>query len=149
MRRVLLVAGVLWAFPALTAGAQGLFGISAGDAPDDSQFEAFEEIEPTEPGLVALVGEDPARPHSLFESYAIQFHPEEGACWGQARGPVYRDDRYGTTVRGRMETVLEQLSEGYGSPDEHVDRLLPGALWDGAEHWSRCCLPWPVRPSHG
>ncbi|AKJ94958.1 hypothetical protein TVD_06120 [Thioalkalivibrio versutus] len=137
MRRIFMVAGVLWAFPFLAAGAQGPFGINAGDRYDHPQFEAFREIEPTEPGLVALMGEKPPLPHSLFETYAIQFHPEEGACWGQARGPIHRDDRYGSTVRARMERVRGQLSDSYGSPGEEVDRLLPGALWDGAEYWSR------------
>lgn len=114
----------------------GPFGINMGDSPEDPKFENFEEINPTGPGMIAFMGSSPPAPHSSFSTYAIQYHPDQGACWGQARTEYNENDRFGITIRNDMESVVEQISRRYGSPQK-TDRLMPGALFDEAEDWSR------------
>lgn len=123
----------------LTVSAQdkapALFGVDHGVKHTDSIFSDFNEVSIDEPGVIALAGRNPPKPHSAFRNYYFKFHPEKGVCWGQAQSEAFDSDRYGSSVRSAMDKVHSQLSARYGDGDK-TDRLAYGSIWDDRDDWA-------------
>lgn len=130
-----LVASLAFPVAAQTDAAPGLFGIDHGVTHDDEIFSDFQSVEIDEPGVIALAGKNPPRPHSAFDTYFAKFHPDQGICWGKALSDDFESDRYGSQVRSAVDEVAEQISKRYGEPQK-VDRLSTGSIWRDAEDWA-------------
>jgi len=103
----------------------GPFGTDMGD-----KKEKFKDLKPyTEQGIEGENFKTFLLPknHSLFEQYILTFGSS-----GLARiicvTPILRDDSYGFTAIKRYDTLKNQLSKKYGSP-EVKEFLQPGSIW--------------------
>ena len=74
------------------------------------------------------------KPHSAFDTYAVQIGPQSGLCWIKGVGKELRTSVYGLELRSAFNEMKEKLEQAYGKP-EVIDRLLPGSIWDEPKDW--------------
>ena len=83
------------------------------------------------------------KPHPEFESYALLFvdpgvsSPHRGICKLIATGKRIEADYYGQITTEKLEDIKEQLKKKYGNPSQEFNRLMPGAVAQGAQYWMR------------
>lgn len=58
-----------------------------------------------------------------------------GICFVKGIGKTIRNDSYGITTKGRVDTVAKQLKQKYGTETDKLDLLFPGSIWDDSDDW--------------
>jgi hypothetical protein len=70
------------------------------------------------------------KPHSMMESYIIQYTDAAGICWLKAVGFTQDVNIYGDELTSRLALIGKQISKKYGPPNENIDELRDGSIWD-------------------
>ena len=115
----------------LPVEAQGPFGLEMGTSLDSIR-EEFGISGEVANGMYYILKKVP-RPHSSFESYAVQVSESSGLCSINGMGIAVESSSHGVQVRARFNQLREQLEGAYGASSEIVDRILPGSIWDEPE----------------
>ena len=122
-----LTFGVIAALGIQTSHAAG-FGIEFGTSPND-----YDCTRAGEAGKYICT--NVPKPHSGFESYAVQASDQHGICWVKGIGKDISDSGYGTSTKSKLEELKASLERGYGSASKKTDFLTYGALWDDSDEW--------------
>lgn len=74
------------------------------------------------------------KPHSSFESYALQIGPKSGLCWIKAIGKDITTNTYGSEVQSAFDEMRKRLGKNYGS-STLIDALYPNSIWNEPKDW--------------
>ncbi|PNY35260.1 hypothetical protein C2E31_19145 [Rhodopirellula baltica] len=83
--------------------------------------------------------ENVPKPHSLFDSYALQVAPIGGLSWIKAIGKAVSTSAFGSELQVAFDNLESRLAQIYGVFDR-TDILLTGSIWDEPRDWMQAIL---------
>jgi len=115
---------------------KGPFGLWMGMTIDDLKAA---QTNPTEiaPGKFQI--KNVPKPHSLFESYALQVAPVAGLSWIKAIGKTISTSVFGGELREAFNNLESRLEKTYGRFDR-TDILLTDSIWNEPRDWMQAIL---------
>jgi len=79
------------------------------------------------------------KPHSAFESYALQIIPKCGLSWIKAIGHTIQTSVYGVELQKAFDSLQKKLAASYGKGNR-TDFLMPGSIWNEPRDWMQSLL---------
>ena len=79
------------------------------------------------------------KPHSAFESYALQIPPQAGLSWIKAIGTNVSTNGYGTDLKNSFGSMANKLNRTYGK-SKQTDLHLAGCVWSEPQYWMQALL---------
>ena len=107
------------------------FGINMGDDPEAHGCSVDEDH-----GHIYLCSEV-SRHHPDIETYAVFSIEETGVSVVKGIGHTQDNDKYGISIRGKIDKIANQLAIKYGEWSVHRDRIRSSGIWDDADEWAR------------
>ena len=94
---------------------------------------------PREIGIGKYLVSSVPRPHSAFESYALQVTPKTGLSWIKAIGHTIQTSVYGIELQTAFDDLESKLERIYGK-GKRTDLLMPGSIWNEPRDWMQAIL---------